>query len=80
MTCSSCVHLIESGLAKFEGVRAVTVALTTERGKVKFDPNIIGPRDIVEAVNNMGFTANIVGKDTKSNYLDHKEDIRKWRR
>jgi copper ion binding protein len=79
MTCSSCVHLIESGLAKFEGVRAVTVALTTERGKVKFDPNIIGPRDIVEAVNNMGFTANIVGKDTKSNYLDHKEDIRKWR-
>ena len=42
MTCSSCVHSIESNVLKRAGVTAVSVALTTERGKVKFDPNVIG--------------------------------------
>ena len=42
MTCSSCVHSIESNVKKRAGVLDVSVALTTERGKVKFDPTLIG--------------------------------------
>ena len=35
MTCSSCVHTIETKLASHTGVKAVSVALATERGKIK---------------------------------------------
>ena len=42
MTCSSCVHLIESTLKKNRGIEEVSVALATKRGKVKFDPSILG--------------------------------------
>ena len=42
MTCSSCVHLIESTLMKRKGIISATVALATKRGKVKFDPSLLG--------------------------------------
>ena len=45
MTCSSCVHSIESNVKKRPGIIDVSVALTTERGKVKFDPTVIGELD-----------------------------------
>ena len=37
MTCSSCVHQIESVLGKRQGIISVSVALATERAKIKFD-------------------------------------------
>jgi copper chaperone CopZ len=55
MTCSSCVNLIESSLARLAGVHEVSVALTTERGRVRFDRALLGPRDILAAVNSLGF-------------------------
>ena len=79
MTCSSCVHQIESKLSKMPGIQSVSVALNTERGKVKFDTAKLGPRDVVEAINNLGFSATIASKAEKHGYLDHKEEIRKWR-
>jgi len=42
MTCSSCVHLIESGIIKLDGVESANVALATSRGKFKFNQAVIG--------------------------------------
>ncbi|VDD76286.1 unnamed protein product, partial [Mesocestoides corti] len=50
MTCSSCVHSIESALMKMPGITSASVALATKRGKIVYDPNTIGLRSIVEAV------------------------------
>ena len=50
MTCSSCVHLIERTLRGTNGVEKATVALTTNRCHVEFDPIEIGPRDIIEVI------------------------------
>jgi len=79
MTCSSCVFLIESNIGKVPGIIKATVALATERGKIKYDPEKIGPRDIVEAINNLGFQASIYNKENKQGMPDHKDDIRKWK-
>jgi len=57
MTCSSCVYQIESTIIKTEGILAVKVALTTEKGKVKFNPDILGVRDVIAAIENLGFEA-----------------------
>ncbi|CAB4065150.1 copA [Lepeophtheirus salmonis] len=64
MTCSSCVYLIESNVKKLNGVESVVVALSTEIGKIKYDPSVTGPRNIIDAINE---------------YLNHEKEIRKWR-
>ena len=79
MTCSSCVHLIESSLLKMPGVTSASVALSTEKGKVSYDPNTLGTRDVVEAINNIGFTASLVSREVGQGLPDHHEDIKKWR-
>ncbi|XP_063219844.1 copper-transporting ATPase 1 isoform X2 [Bacillus rossius redtenbacheri] len=81
MTCSSCVNKIETNVKKLKGVSSASVALTTQRGKFQFDIELTGPRDIMEAIEKMGFTTSLLtGKDKDSrSYLDHREDIRKWR-
>lgn len=50
MTCASCVHNIESRLTRMNGITYASVALATSKAHVKFDPEIIGPRDIVKLI------------------------------
>merc|ERR1719500_2602174 len=38
MTCSSCVHTIQSKVEAMGGVISCSISLTTERGKIRFDP------------------------------------------
>jgi len=78
MTCSSCVHSIESTLLKVPGIESAVVTLNTARGKFKFNSTKLGPRDVVDAINKLGFQASVASPDRKD-YLDHSEEIRKWR-
>lgn len=50
MTCASCVHSIESKLTRTNGVTYASVALATSKAHVKFDPEIVGPRDIIKII------------------------------
>merc|ERR1719410_1562056 len=59
MTCSSCVHQIETSLVKVPGVESAVVTLATSRGRFKFNTSKIGPRDIVEQIQQLGFTASL---------------------
>ncbi|CAH2252700.1 jg10174 [Pararge aegeria aegeria] len=81
MTCASCVNKIEKTVLKLNGVVSCSIALTTSKGKVKYDPEIIGARKICDVVNELGFEATAVSSHNRgtSNYLEHKEEIRKWR-
>ncbi|XP_035308086.1 copper-transporting ATPase 2 isoform X3 [Cricetulus griseus] len=54
MTCASCVHNIESKLTKTNGITYASVALATSKAHVKFDPEIIGPRDIIKIIEFLG--------------------------
>ena len=71
MTCASCVALIETNLLKVRGVLEASVALATNRGKFTYDSDRIGPRDIIERIEDLGFCATIPSKDhSKENALN----------
>ena len=50
MTCSSCVRKIERSLTSVSGVTKAVVALSTNKAHVEFNPNILGPRDIISTI------------------------------
>ncbi|XP_068264455.1 copper-transporting ATPase 1 isoform X3 [Nyctibius grandis] len=80
MTCASCVHKIESTLMKTDGVLYCSVALATNKAHIKYDPEIIGPRDVIQVIKDLGFTTSLVKKDRSASHLDHKQEIRQWKR
>lgn len=80
MTCASCVHKIESNLMKQKGILYASVALSTNKAHIKYDPEVTGPRDIIKLIENMGFTASLVKKDRPGSHLDHSREIRQWKR
>ncbi|KAJ7418100.1 ATPase copper transporting beta [Willisornis vidua] len=54
MTCASCVHNIESKLMRTSGIFYASVALATCKAHIQFDPEIIGPRDIINIIKFLG--------------------------
>ena len=79
MTCSSCVHTIETGLVKMPGIESAVVTLNTARGKIKINTTKIGPRDVIQYIKDLGYEASLAHGGNKRNYLDHSKEIRKWR-
>jgi len=57
MTCSSCSQAIESILKEEKGIINATVNLATETARVKFDPNVIGVRDIIRLIEDVRILA-----------------------
>ncbi|XP_066467647.1 copper-transporting ATPase 2 isoform X2 [Tiliqua scincoides] len=80
MTCASCVHNIESRLNKTLGVIHASVALATSKAHVRFDPEVVGPRDIIKIVEGIGFQATLIKRDPKDHNLDHKQEIKQWKK
>uniref|UniRef100_A0A669PGL5 Copper-transporting ATPase 1 n=1 Tax=Phasianus colchicus TaxID=9054 RepID=A0A669PGL5_PHACC len=80
MTSAACVHKIESTLMKTNGVLYCSVALATNKAHIKYDPEIIGPRDIIQVIKDLDFTTALVKKDRSASHLDHRQEIRQWRR
>eukprot|EP00127_Corallochytrium_limacisporum_P001707 Clim_evm44s77 gene=Clim_evmTU44s77 len=79
MTCSSCVHLIESQLMKKNGMTEVKVALPTEKAFIRFDPKVLGARDCIDMINDLGFEASLASEDDSHDHAAmHKAELNKW--
>ncbi|MDD2341214.1 MAG: copper ion binding protein, partial [Methanosarcina sp.] len=61
MICSACAANIERVLKRKAGVDSVVVNLELGRAKVGFDPSLISPKEIEEAIESIGYK---VEKDT----------------
>ena len=67
MTCASCIKRIEENLLRREGVRGVQVALLTEKAEVKYDPEYLIPSQICTMISELGFGAQLLENNDKSN-------------
>lgn len=80
MTCASCVNTIESYVGSLEGIKSISVNLTTEKAKVEFDNSTIGPRGIIEGVTDIGFEAKLSSEGVDLDRLGKKQEIAKWKK
>lgn len=60
MVCSACSTAVENGLKKLPGVTSVKVALLAETAEVCFNEGQLRSAAIVEAVEDMGFAAEVL--------------------
>jgi cation transport ATPase len=60
------------------GVKSAAVALTTQRGVFKYDSTYTGPRFIIAAINQLGFSASLAEADKTVSPYDHADMKNKW--
>ncbi|KAG8922450.1 hypothetical protein FRC00_007437, partial [Tulasnella sp. 408] len=81
MTCSACVNTVETQLAAEPGITSVSVSLATESCKITYEPDVIGPRDMVDRIEDMGFDAVLDDESnaTQLRSLTRTKEIHAWR-
>jgi len=81
MTCSSCTSTVETELGKMAGISSVAVSLATETAKITFDRGLIGPREMVERVEELGFDAVLSDQQdaTQLRSLTRTKEVQEWR-
>lgn len=74
MTCASCVQAVEKGVSKLAGVSKVAVNLATEKMTVNFDEDRLTVADIIQAVEDVGYHANVEsGMHSSATEVDKRE-------
>jgi Cu+-exporting ATPase len=73
MTCASCASRVERGLNEVDGVTA-TVNFATERAAVEYDPDRVGPEQLVGAVAAAGYGARLTPGEPAAPPVEADED------
>jgi Cu+-exporting ATPase len=66
MTCASCQHHVEEALKSTAGVKSAHVDLIANRAQVDYDPVIVTPDALVEAIRAAGYDAVLPRADASS--------------
>ncbi|XP_071690331.1 copper-transporting ATPase HMA4-like [Rutidosis leptorrhynchoides] len=67
MMCTSCSESIERVLLMVEGVKKAVVGLALEEAKINYDPNVVNTDVIIQAVEDAGFGADLIGSGNDGN-------------
>jgi len=65
MTCATCQGRVEKALAAVDGVTEASVNLATEKAQVTFISGLVRPSDLVAAVDDAGYDADILTGDNE---------------
>lgn len=65
MTCASCVSRVEKTIAKFDGVKSVSVNLATEKASFEYDPNLVDLKKLAETIEDAGYKLDLSLLDNK---------------
>ena len=77
MTCSSCSAHVERAVKKIDGIHSVNVNLLTNSMVVAYDEKQINTSNIIKAVIDAGYNANISNVNKKENKNDEIKNMKK---
>ncbi|NLB51388.1 MAG: copper-translocating P-type ATPase [Syntrophomonadaceae bacterium] len=73
MTCAACSARIEKKLNSLKGVNSANVNLAAERASVAFDPQQVNTEDMINIINDLGYSAEKIGKVDRRQEEEEKE-------
>jgi len=76
MTCASCSARIEKVVGGLDGIRSMQVNLAAETGVVVFDPGTISKRQVLEAIDRLGFKAEVLAADDENLLIKQQRETR----
>lgn len=65
MVCASCAQTIEQAVRKLPGIDEANVNLASERMQIEFENQAVTPSQVIQAVVNAGYGAELAGELTK---------------
>ena len=74
LTCGSCVSNIENALVKLGGIDSVEVNLTSNRGRVTYDPAEVDSQVIAETITSAGYPATLRMELSSDEYLSLQQE------
>ncbi|CAG8495558.1 10000_t:CDS:2 [Paraglomus occultum] len=72
MTCASCVKVVQDTLEKLPGVLTATVNLLLNEASIEHESNLTGPRDLIDAVENVGYEVKLVVAQSNRNLMQER--------
>lgn len=60
LTCAACKFAVKAALSRLHGVKRVDVRYEERKARVVYDPEKVTPQQLVEAVNNSGYRAELL--------------------
>ncbi|KAJ3046643.1 serine/threonine protein kinase Ran1, partial [Rhizophlyctis rosea] len=73
MTCASCSSSVESAIGALPGVHSILVNLITGIATIKHDPAVIGTRDLISHIEDVGFTSGLAPTTTLDSLTKSRE-------
>lgn len=67
MVCTSCSEAVERALGMVNGIKKAVVGLALEEAKIHYDPSIISPDQIIKAIEDSGFGAELISSGDGGN-------------
>ncbi|XP_042476754.1 copper-transporting ATPase HMA4-like [Macadamia integrifolia] len=67
MACTSCSESVERALLAVDGVKTVAVGLALEEAKIHFDPNLTDSDNLIHAIEDAGFGADLLSSGDDMN-------------
>lgn len=74
LTCGSCVSNIENALSSLGGIDSVEVNLTSNRGRVTYDPAEVDSQVIAETITSAGYPATLRMELSSDEYLSLQQE------
>jgi P-type Cu+ transporter len=68
MTCASCTSAVETGLRTLPGVHSAIVTLLPPAARIVFDRSVLGPRDLVEHIADLGFDSTALARSYQGSH------------
>lgn len=81
MRCTRCSNKIEQHVKDLTGIRSIVVALSLSKGHIEYDDRLIGVRDIIGAIEGLGFKVTLIEENTPVDLMSvqQHDELKKWR-
>lgn len=81
MRCTRCSNKIEQNLKTIAGIKDIAIAVGLSKGRIEYDSNQIGARDILKAIKSLGFGVELIDENTQIDLIfkEQTNNIRIWR-